>query len=268
MADTSTIERCRMGCKWAAGGVGLLALILMAALWGWSVFLSLVIAVAIGAALWFGLPKLVCDENASPSAAAAPPPGRASSDPRPDSSAAETGPEAGAPVAGGEEPSRRMGASEAEAPAQSEPARPERAADSTPDSPVAPSGEEPRPADPAFTPDAKPDAPASEPVSATGAVPETAAPVSAAMEEVPEGAEEKPEALSEPRAGRADDLKLIRGIGPKLEQTLHGLGIYHYDQIAAWSPREAAWVDRHLEGFRGRVTRDDWVAQAKSLLQG
>ena len=68
-----------------------------------------------------------------------------------------------------------------------------------------------------------------------------------------------------PRDGGADDLKKIKGVGPKLEAMLHRMGFYHYDQIAAWSPEEVAWVDENLEGFKGRVTRDEWVAQAKEL---
>jgi NADH-quinone oxidoreductase subunit E len=78
----------------------------------------------------------------------------------------------------------------------------------------------------------------------------------------------KPAALTEARGGKADDLKLIKGIGPKLEQLCHRLGFYHYDQIANWTAAEVAWVDDNLEGFKGRVTRDTWVAQAKILAQG
>ena len=55
---------------------------------------------------------------------------------------------------------------------------------------------------------------------------------------------------------------------PKLEQVCNSLGFYHFDQIAAWTADEIAWVDSNLEGFRGRVTRDDWVAQAKQLAAG
>ena len=71
-----------------------------------------------------------------------------------------------------------------------------------------------------------------------------------------------------PRAGGADDLKKIKGVGPKLEELLHSLGIYHFDQIAAWGPAEIAWMDSNLEGFIGRVMRDDWVGQAKILAAG
>lgn len=75
----------------------------------------------------------------------------------------------------------------------------------------------------------------------------------------------KPEGLAEARGGAADDLKRIKGVGPKLEQLLHSLGFFHFDQVAAWTDEEIAWVDENLEGFKGRVTRDEWVAQAKDL---
>ena len=85
-----------------------------------------------------------------------------------------------------------------------------------------------------------------------------------------EGANEgtRPEALTEARGGQADDLKLIKGVGPKLEQLCNTLGFYHFDQIANWTSDEVAWVDANLEGFKGRVSRDDWVAQAKILAAG
>jgi len=78
----------------------------------------------------------------------------------------------------------------------------------------------------------------------------------------------KPETLSAPREEGPDDLKKIRGIGPKLEALCHRLGFYHFDQIAGWSDDEIAWVDANLVGFKGRVTRDDWVAQARHLAEG
>ncbi|WGH77648.1 hypothetical protein [Jannaschia ovalis] len=78
----------------------------------------------------------------------------------------------------------------------------------------------------------------------------------------------KPQTLDGPRAGGADDLKKIKGVGPKLETLLHKLGFYHFDQIAGWSDAEISWVDQHLEGFKGRVRRDDWVSQASKLATG
>lgn len=78
----------------------------------------------------------------------------------------------------------------------------------------------------------------------------------------------KPETLTEARGGQADDLKQIKGIGPKLEKLCNSLGFYHFDQIAGWSADEEAWVDANLEGFKGRVSRDEWIAQAKVLATG
>jgi NADH-quinone oxidoreductase subunit E len=81
-------------------------------------------------------------------------------------------------------------------------------------------------------------------------------------------AQARPAALPAPRGGKPDNLKEIKGIGPKLEELCHRLGFFHFDQIAAWTPAEVAWVDDNLEGFKGRVTRDNWVAQARALAAG
>lgn len=80
-------------------------------------------------------------------------------------------------------------------------------------------------------------------------------------------AAKKPQGLKGARKGGADDLKLIKGVGPKLEALLHRLGFYHFDQIAAWKAGEIAWVDENLEGFKGRAKRDKWVIQAKTLAE-
>lgn len=78
----------------------------------------------------------------------------------------------------------------------------------------------------------------------------------------------RPEILTSARNGKADDLKKIKGVGPKLEKTMNAMGFYHFDQLASWNAQEVAWVDENLEGFKGRVTRDDWVKQAKTLAAG
>ncbi len=75
----------------------------------------------------------------------------------------------------------------------------------------------------------------------------------------------EPKRLSGPPEDGGDDLKRISGVGPKLETMLHGLGIYRFDQIAGWSDQEVAWIDERLEGFKGRVRRDEWVRQAGEL---
>ncbi len=66
-------------------------------------------------------------------------------------------------------------------------------------------------------------------------------------------------------AEKADDLKRISGVGPKLEQVLNGRGIKRFADIAAWSDADIERIDTEL-GFDGRIRRDDWVGQAKALL--
>ena len=73
-----------------------------------------------------------------------------------------------------------------------------------------------------------------------------------------------PQALTGPRDGVEDNLRQIKGIGPKIEATLHALGIYHFDQIAAWTKADMDRMDIQL-GFRGRVVREQWVPQAQAL---
>ncbi len=78
---------------------------------------------------------------------------------------------------------------------------------------------------------------------------------------------QRPAALAEARGGKADDLKLIKGIGRQNEGRLHGLGIWHFEQIAAWTPENVEWIGGYL-AFPGRIEREDWVGQAKRLATG
>lgn len=64
-----------------------------------------------------------------------------------------------------------------------------------------------------------------------------------------------------------DDLKLISGVGPKIEGILHTLGIFTFAQVASWKKGEREWMDGYL-AFHGRIERDDWVKQAKALAKG
>ena len=75
---------------------------------------------------------------------------------------------------------------------------------------------------------------------------------------------DRPAALDGPRGGKADALTRIGGIGPKIEQALHAIGIYHFDQIAAWTPDQKNWVDAALK-LGGRIDRGNWIAQAAAL---
>ena len=96
------------------------------------------------------------------------------------------------------------------------------------------------------------------------ATPDAKAP--ATVMAAPEGGT-APMGLKAARNGVADDLQKIEGIGPVLEKLCHALGIFHFDQIAGWGAGEIAWMDGNLKGFKGRVSRDKWVAQAKLIAE-
>ncbi|MEW4467573.1 hypothetical protein AB1K62_07065 [Parasphingorhabdus sp. JC815] len=68
-----------------------------------------------------------------------------------------------------------------------------------------------------------------------------------------------------PAVGEPDNLRLIKGVGPKLNTLLNDLGITRFDQIAEWKEAEIEEVDKYLGSFSGRITRDSWIGQAKFL---
>lgn len=78
----------------------------------------------------------------------------------------------------------------------------------------------------------------------------------------------KPALLAQARDGKGDDLKKIWGVGPKLEAMLHSMGVFHFDQIAAWTEENLAWVDQNLGSFKGRAVRERWIVQGKVLAEG
>jgi NADH-quinone oxidoreductase subunit E len=134
---------------------------------------------------------------------------------------------------------------------------------------------------PAATPAAKAKAPAAEAEAPKAAAPKAAAPKAAAPKkpdvktvladqtslDLAPGTEKEPELLKGARGGKADDLKRIKGVGPKIEGILNELGVYHFDQVASWTEENKAWVDTRLK-FKGRIDREDWIAQAKVLAAG
>lgn len=130
-------------------------------------------------------------------------------------------------------------------------------------------------ADPAPEPELAPEPdPVPEPEPAPEPEPEPSV-AAAALEDydgdgVGEGTGEgtRPGGLDAPRGGQADDLKMIKGVGPKLEKQINSMGFWHFDQVAAWTADEVAWVNANLPGFPGRVSRDNWVGQAKTLAAG
>lgn len=100
-------------------------------------------------------------------------------------------------------------------------------------------------------------APASKPVDTKKAEKKPAAAVATAA---------APTFLDAPN-GDPDDLKKILGIGGVLEEKLNGMGIFHFSQIAEFSDEDIANINTHLN-FPGRIERDEWVPQAKELMQG
>ena len=66
----------------------------------------------------------------------------------------------------------------------------------------------------------------------------------------------------------ADDLARIKGVGPKLVALLGELGVTSYAQIAAWTDEDVTRIDAQLGRFAGRITRDQWIEQAKMLSAG
>ncbi len=63
-----------------------------------------------------------------------------------------------------------------------------------------------------------------------------------------------------------DDLKKIKGVGPKLEKMLNSIGIYNYNQISKMTEHEYNLIDSLISSFQGRAKRDDWAKQAKQLM--
>ena len=113
----------------------------------------------------------------------------------------------------------------------------------------------------------KPAAKAAKKPAAKAAKPASKPAAKAAAAPAQTGQPKKPRTLKAPRKSGADDLKQLKGVGPKLEQTLNGLGFWHFDQVAKWTADEISWVDDNLS-FKGRIERDGWVEQAKTLAEG
>jgi len=68
--------------------------------------------------------------------------------------------------------------------------------------------------------------------------------------------------------GGVDDLTMIKGVGPQIEALLRSLGVNRFTQIANWMPEDIERVDANLGEFKGRIIRDEWIAQARLLAAG
>lgn len=77
---------------------------------------------------------------------------------------------------------------------------------------------------------------------------------------------QRPPTLPAPRNGAADDFTLIEDVSVLQQTTLYSIGVFHFDQIAAWTPEHVAWVDQYLR-LRGRIDAEEWVVQARELAE-
>ncbi len=72
--------------------------------------------------------------------------------------------------------------------------------------------------------------------------------------------------LGQAAEGIKDDLKLISGVGPKYEETLNGIGIFTFEQVSKMTPATIEAIEEITNYFPGRIERDDWIGQAKKLM--
>jgi predicted flap endonuclease-1-like 5' DNA nuclease len=108
-----------------------------------------------------------------------------------------------------------------------------------------------------------------EPRHVAQALPETApdAKAESRAESSPATRREKPHVLPAARNGAPDDFTLIEEVSVLQQTTLYSIGVFHFDQIAAWTPANVAWVDQYLR-LRGRIIDEEWVEQARDLSRG
>ncbi len=90
----------------------------------------------------------------------------------------------------------------------------------------------------------------------------------AAPKAAPKTAAKKPASKKAAKTVIPNDLELLKGIGPKLNGLLKSLGVTTFDQIANWKAADIRDVDSKLGSFAGRISRDNWVDQAKLLSKG
>lgn len=278
MNENTQMQDCTRKCWMLSAIAGVVIAILMIAFAGWTFFSSILAGIVIFVVGGFLLKSMLCGALAdqaqdtaapAPAPAPAPTPAQAAAAPKP---AADTAPvaDAAAPeaesvepaavaaapapadkvlvkpsarLAGQEELAARKGDWKYEKPAEAVPAK------------------APAKAAPAKKAPAKKAPAAKAPANKGSAAAATTA-------RAPVAADGKPEMLDAPREGGADDLKQIKGVGPKLEGLLNDMGIYHFSQVAGWRKKEVEWADQNLVGFKGRVSRDEWVKQAKVLAKG
>lgn len=115
-----------------------------------------------------------------------------------------------------------------------------------------------------------PKAPTPKAAAPKAAVAKVAAPKAAVKPTVAKvKAEAAPKAAkAAPKSSIPDNLELIKGLGPKVNSLLKGLGVTSFAQVASWTAADVAEMDGKLGAFAGRITRDNWVDQAQLLSAG
>lgn len=240
---------CQRNCWIAAAAGGVLLAVLLAALAGYHVATAAFLGILFFALFGTFLTRAFCT-------------GKGAGPARPEP-AAERGPAA--------QPDRRPAAAASGSPHAPEPAPAAIAeANRAPDPGPAPAPAAAKAPRKTAAKTAKPPAARKAAAPKPAARPPRAAGLDAAMGKTKDEAagSATPLLLMQPRDGKGDDLQLIKGVGPALEQLLNEVGVWHFDQIAAWKARDIAFVDGRMEGFRGRITRDEWVKQARVLAKG
>lgn len=114
----------------------------------------------------------------------------------------------------------------------------------------------------------RPQEPVSAPAAETPPAPE---PRPVPVAEAPEAAAPEPPPVADPApvaTAKADNLQLLKGVGPKMVALLNGLGVTSFRQIADWTAADVAAIDPQLGAFQGRIARDDIVDQAGYLARG
>ena len=99
----------------------------------------------------------------------------------------------------------------------------------------------------------------------------------AKAESAPKAKAQKAKAQPAPKAKAAkpapvssipENLELIKGLGPKVNTLLKGLGVTNFAQVASWTAADVSEIDAQLGAFAGRITRDNWIDQAQLLAAG
>ncbi len=245
MTQEKNPKDCAQRCRNAAIGLGVIVFI-FGLLSGWGFWLALLIGLVVLVAGVVYFPRFFCPQQAAADQSFAP----ANPAPAPDPAPAPTPAPTPAPDATQQPdpaPAPVEAVAEPEAPAEAEPVAetpaPEPASETA--SVIKPS----------------PALPGQDELAARKGTwryePEAAAapePVAAVAQDT--AASEDPDAV--------DDLKQISGVGPALEKKLHAAGVTRFAQIAAWSDEDVTRMDDVLS-FKGRITRDGWIEQAKTL---